>query len=54
MRVQLGSEGWRVAQVREVMSGCAGAVMGPIDEREAGRVVVFGKRIGEVKGLGLC
>lgn len=49
--MQLGSEGCSVAQVRDVRRGWAGAVMGPMEEREAGRVVVFGKRIGDVKGL---
>lgn len=48
---QEGSEGWRVAQVRDVISGWAGEVIGDIAESVAGRVVLFGKRIGEVKGL---
>ena len=52
MRRQDGSEGWRVAQVREVIKGCAGVVMGEIAERVLGSVVLFGKRIGEMKGLG--
>ena len=52
MRRQDGSEGWRVAQVREVIKGCAGDVMGEIAERVLGSVVLFGKRIGEMKGLG--
>ena len=43
--------GWRVAQVREVIRGCAGEVRGAILVREAGRVVEFGKRIGEMNGL---
>lgn len=52
MRKHEGSEGWRVAHVREVMRGCAGEVMGEIADRDLGRVVVlFGKRIGEMKGL---
>ena len=52
MRRQDGSEGWRVAQVREVIKGCAGDVMGEIAERVLGSVVLFGKRMGEMKGLG--
>ena len=52
MRRQDGSEGWRVAQVREVIKGCAGVVMGEIAERVLGSVVLFGKRMGEMKGLG--
>jgi hypothetical protein len=34
------------------MSGWAGEVRGEILEREGGKVWVFGKRIGEMKGLG--
>lgn len=50
--MQDGSEGWRVAHVREVKRGCAGDTMGLIEERDAGRVSVLGKRIGEMNGLG--
>ena len=52
MRRQDGSDGWRVAQVREVIKGCAGEVMGEIAESVFGSVVLFGKRMGEMKGLG--
>lgn len=48
---QDGSEGWSVAQVRDVISGWAGEVIGDIAERVAGRVVLFGKRIGDMNGL---
>jgi hypothetical protein len=51
VRRQEGSDGWRVAQVRDVISGWAGEVIGDIVERVAGRVVLFGKRIGDVNGL---
>lgn len=51
MRVHDGSEGWSVAQLSDVMRGCAGEVIGEILEREGGRVVVFGKRIGETNFL---
>lgn len=40
-----------MAQVREWIKGCAGAVMGEMEARLLGRVVLFGKRMGEVKGL---
>ena len=53
MRRQEGSDGWSVAQVRDVMMGCAGEVMGEIVERDFGRVVLFGKSMGDTKGLGL-
>ena len=53
MRRQEVSEGWSVAQVRDWIKGCAGEVMGEIDARLLGSVVLFGKRIGEVNGLGL-
>ncbi len=49
--MQEGSLGCSVAQVRDVIKGCAGAVMGEILERLGGRVVVFGKRIGETNFL---
>ena len=32
------------------MEGCAGETMGDIEERVSGRVLAFGKRIGEEKG----
>jgi hypothetical protein len=52
VRVQEGSEGWRVAQEREVMSGWAPEVMGAIAVREAGRVSsLSGKRVGEMNDL---
>jgi hypothetical protein len=37
--------------VRDVISGWAGEVIGDIAERVAGRVVLFGNRIGDVNGL---
>jgi hypothetical protein len=40
-----------VAQVRDVIKGCAGEVIGDNELTDAGRVVVFGKRIGEINGL---
>ncbi len=51
MRRQDGSEGCRVAHVRDVMRGCAEEVIGEIAESVGGRVVLFGKRIGDIKGL---
>lgn len=51
MRVQDGSEGWSVAHVRDVIKGCAEEVMAEMDWRDVGRVCLFGKRIGETKGL---
>ena len=39
--------------MREVIKGCAGEVMGEIAERVFGSVVLFGKRMGEMKGLGM-
>ena len=52
VRRQEGSEGWRSAQEREWMEGCAGEVMGAMERRVEGRVVdMSGKRIGETKGL---
>lgn len=50
VRRQEGSEGCRVAQVRDVISGCAADVMGDMLLRDTGSVVVFGKRIGETNG----
>ena len=49
--MQDGSEGWSVAQVSDVIRGCAGEVIGEILESVAGSVVVFGKRIGETNLL---
>lgn len=49
--MQLGSEGCKVAQVRDVRSGCAGLVIGLMELRDAGRDCEFGKRIGETNGL---
>ena len=40
-----------MAQVRDVISGWAGEVTGSIWARDLGRVVVLGKRMGEIKGL---
>lgn len=37
--------------MRDVISGCAGEVIGDIAERVDGRVVLFGNNIGDVKGL---
>jgi hypothetical protein len=37
--------------VRDVINGCAGEVMGDIEERVGGRVVLFGKRMGDMNGL---
>lgn len=51
MRVQEGSWGWRVAQVSDLRSGWAGAVIGPMVDKEAGKVWLLGKRIGETNGL---
>ena len=51
MRRQEGSSGWRVAQVREVIRGCAGELSGAILVRDGGRVCEFGKRMGEMNGL---
>lgn len=52
VREHEGSEGCRVAQLREVMSGWAGEVSGAMAEREAGRTSSLpGKRVGEMKDL---
>jgi len=48
---QDGSEGWSVAQVSDVINGWAGEVIGDIADSVAGRVVLFGKRMGDVNGL---
>ena len=37
--------------MREVIKGCAGEVMGEIAERVFGSDLLFGKRMGEMKGL---
>ena len=54
MRVQEGSEGWRMAQDRDVINGWAGEVIGEIFWRLGGRVVLLGKRMGETNFLGVC
>lgn len=51
MRRQEGSLGWRTVQDKEVINGCAGEVIGDIEDRLGGRVVESGKRIGGIKGL---
>lgn len=43
--------GCKVAQVRDVISGWAGAVMGDNEPRVLGSVVLFGKSIGDMNGL---
>ena len=50
MRRQEGSCGWRRAQERDLMAGCAEEVMGEMEPRRLGRVSVSGKRMGEMKG----
>jgi len=52
--VQEGSEGCRMAQESDVISGCAGEVMGEIFWRVGGRVVLLGKRMGETNFLEGC
>jgi hypothetical protein len=42
-----------VAQVRLLMRGWAELVIGDIEVRVGGRVVLFGKRIGDINGLSL-
>ena len=55
VRVQEGSEGWRVAQEREVMSGWAPDETGAMGAREAGRMSsLLGKRVGGMKALIYC
>lgn len=50
--VQDGSSGWSRAQLRLLMSGCAGSVMGAICARFDGSVCsLSGKRIGDTWGL---
>ena len=52
VREQDGSEGWRVAQERDVISGWAPEVTGEMAERAAGRMSsLAGKRVGETKAL---
>lgn len=51
MRRQEGSEGCRIAHVRDVISGWAGEVMGEMLLRDCGREGLLGKRIGDTKGL---
>jgi len=41
----------RIQYVRDVINGWAGEVIGDIADSLAGSVVLFGKRIGDVKGL---
>lgn len=43
--------GCRVAQVRDVIRGCAGEVIGDTEARVLGRVMLFGKRMGEMNCL---
>lgn len=47
--MQLGSWGWRTAQLVCLMRGWAEDVRGLIFESERGRVSLPGKRIGEMK-----
>lgn len=50
--LQFGRFGWRSAQERFDMDGCAGPVMGEITCMATGNVFGFeGWRIGEMKGL---
>ncbi len=53
MRAQDGSPGCMVAQEREVIRGCAADVSGAREVRVGGRVSRSGKRMGEMKGLGI-
>lgn len=54
VREQDGSDGWRVAQESEVISGCAPELTGEMGASEAGRMSSFrGKRVGEMKALGV-
>lgn len=47
-----GSEGWRVAHEREVMSGCALEVRGEMEDKDGGRTSSFlGYRIGDINAL---
>ena len=49
VRVQLGSLGWRTAQLVCVISGWAEEVSGLIRASEGGRVSLPGNRMGETK-----
>ena len=40
-----------MAQVRDVIRGCAGEVMGESLDSVVGRVFLFGKSMGEMNGL---
>ena len=52
VRLQDGSEGWRVAHESEVMSGCAPEVRGEMAVREDGRTSsLLGKSVGGMKAL---
>lgn len=49
---QEGEDGWRRAQEREEMEGCAGEVMGETAWREGEMGEAWeGKRMGDMKGL---
>ena len=50
--MQDGSEGWRVAQESDVISGCAPELRGEMALNPAGRVSsLFGNSVGEMNGL---
>ena len=51
MRRHDGSAGWSVAHESDVMSGWAVEVSGATAAREAGKVSLFGKRVGDMYGL---
>lgn len=52
VRLQDGSEGWRVAQEREVIRGWAPEARGAMAATEAGMASsLCGKRVGDMKGL---
>ena len=46
---QDGSCGWSKAQDNDLIAGCAGEVIGEMEDRALGRVSKSGKRIGDVK-----
>lgn len=50
VRRQEGSLGCSNAQERDLMAGCAGEVMGEMEQRLLGKVCVSGNMIGEVNG----
>lgn len=51
---QEGEEGWRRAQEREVMEGCAGETMGEMASKDGGKGEEWeGKRMGDMNGLGI-